>query len=88
MKEDARFLLCGRMAHPVSRRVLSKYPGAIPQTGLALSEWHKEVCLHIAGLYDATIYPWEKISLFKTSKSSNPVFKEKRIDKITLKNSV
>jgi hypothetical protein len=57
IRPDSRVIMCGRMAHPASSRVLSSYPGAVPKHGVALSPWQKEVGMSLAGLYGAQIDP-------------------------------
>lgn len=57
LDDDSRFIMGGRMAHPVSYRVIEKFPGAIPKRGLVLSDWHKEVGLHFAKIYNVSIDP-------------------------------
>lgn len=52
-----RFLKCGRMAHPVSFRVMRKDPSVVPKLGVPLSEWHKEIGLRVAELYGVSINP-------------------------------
>ena len=52
-----RFLQCGRMAHPVSFRVMRKDPSVIPKLGVPLSEWHKEIGLRVADIYGVSINP-------------------------------
>lgn len=57
LKPGLRFLKCGRMAHPVSFRVLRKDPTVIPKLDVPLSEWHKEIGLRVADLYGVSINP-------------------------------
>lgn len=51
----ARFLKCGRMAHPVSLRALRKDVSLIPKEGIELTPWHKEVGVKVASLYGVEI---------------------------------
>ncbi len=57
IKKDSTVLVCGRMAHPVTTRVLANLPGAIPKTGVTLSNLHKDVGLRIAELYKTKLDP-------------------------------
>lgn len=57
LKSDVRVLACGRMAHPASFRIMSRSPDTIPKYGVPLSNWHKEVGLKVAKLYDVNIDP-------------------------------
>jgi len=57
LEPDARVLACGRMAHPASFRIMSQSPVTIPKYGVPLSDWHKEVGLKIAELYEIKIDP-------------------------------
>lgn len=57
LQPDSRVLACGRMAHPASFRILNRTPAVIPKYGIPLSDWHKEVGLKVAELYDVTIDP-------------------------------
>jgi hypothetical protein len=54
---NKRILMCGRMAHPVSFRTISKSPTVIPKPGSPLSDWHKEVGVTVAELYGVNLDP-------------------------------
>ena len=54
---ETRALVCGRMAHPASFRIINQSPAVIPKYGVPLSDWHKEVGLKVAGLYGVNLDP-------------------------------
>jgi hypothetical protein len=57
IKPDIRVLVCGRMAHPASFRIMNRTAAVIPKYGVPLSDWHKEVGLRLAELYGIHIDP-------------------------------
>jgi hypothetical protein len=54
---ETRALVCGRMAHPASFRIMNQSPAVIPKYGVPLSDWQKEVGLKVAGLYGVNLDP-------------------------------
>lgn len=54
---DKRSLVCGRMAHPASFRILSRNPTVVPRYGVSPTEWQKEVGLFVADLYGCDLDP-------------------------------
>jgi len=52
-----RVLVCGRMAHPASFRIMNQSPAVIPKYGVRLSDWQKEVGLRVAELYGVNLDP-------------------------------
>lgn len=48
---DARFIMCGRMAHPASFRLMSQNPSAVPKLGVPITPWQQEVGTAIASAY-------------------------------------
>lgn len=58
VNERDRLLFSGRMAHPITyRTMLHRAAGAVPRGGVELSDWHKEIGLQVAALFDVTIDP-------------------------------
>lgn len=57
MRPAPQYLVCGRMAHPASFRVINQTPAVIPKPGVPLSKWQQEVGLKVAELYGVTIDP-------------------------------
>ncbi len=57
MRPAERYLLCGRMAHPVSFRSFRRFEATIPKNGVRLSDWHKEIGLKVAEIYGVNIDP-------------------------------
>jgi hypothetical protein len=47
----ARYLNCGRMAHPVSFRIMAANPTAIPRPGFKPTPWQQEIGAAIAQAY-------------------------------------
>jgi hypothetical protein len=54
---ERRALVCGRMAHPASFRIISQSSAVIPKYGVPLSDWQKEVGLRVAELYGVNLDP-------------------------------
>ncbi len=54
---ETRALVCGRMAHPASFRIISQSLAVIPKYGVPLSDWQKEVGLRVAELYGVNLDP-------------------------------
>jgi len=52
-----RTLVCGRMAHPASLRILRGNPTVVPRIGHVPTEWQKEIGLAVAGLYGVELDP-------------------------------
>jgi hypothetical protein len=52
-----RVLACGRMAHPVGFRSITRYPTAIPREGIPVTEWQLAVAAAVAELYGVTLKP-------------------------------
>ena len=46
-----RMLSVGRMAHPASMRTMQRSPSAVPQAGVPLTPWQREVGRAVAALY-------------------------------------
>lgn len=46
-----RFLMCGRMAHPASFRLMTLNPSAVPRRGMAITPWQQAVGTAIADAY-------------------------------------
>ncbi len=57
MRPAPQYLVCGRMAHPASFRVISQTPAVIPKSGVRLSKWQQEIGLKVAELYGVKINP-------------------------------
>lgn len=57
MRPAPQYLVCGRMAHPASFRVISQTPAVIPKPGVRLSKWQQEIGLKVAELYGVKIDP-------------------------------
>ena len=57
LEQAQRVLLCGRMAHPASLRIISRNPTAVPKPGITPSLWQQQVGRHVAGLYGVKIDP-------------------------------
>ncbi|MBN1382814.1 MAG: hypothetical protein JXA41_14170 [Deltaproteobacteria bacterium] len=55
IKPEGRKLVCGRMAHPVSLRIMRDNPTVVPKYGLTPSKWQKEIGLRVAELYDVAL---------------------------------
>ncbi|MCJ7771732.1 MAG: hypothetical protein MUP22_01205 [Desulfobacterales bacterium] len=72
LKPGVGVLACGRMAHPASFRTMSQSPATIPKYGVPLSDWHKEVGLKIAKLYDVNIDSETLIVIGKGTPSGYP----------------
>ncbi len=53
---DGRVLSCGRMAHPVSRRVMGANPTVVPRPGVVPTPWQQEVGRAIAAAYGVTSF--------------------------------
>ncbi len=49
-----RALSCGRMAHPVSRRVMGDNPTVVPRPGMAPTPWQQDVGAAVAAAYGVT----------------------------------
>ena len=49
----ARFLMCGRMAHPASFRLMTRNPSHVPKRGVPITPWQQEVGVAIAAVYGA-----------------------------------
>lgn len=52
-----RTLVCGRMAHPASLRILRGNPTLVPKTGQPPTPWQKEIGLAVAELYGVELDP-------------------------------
>jgi hypothetical protein len=49
--DDARSLLCGRMAHPAAFRNMARSPSVVPRPGVRPTPWQREVGQAIADTY-------------------------------------
>ncbi len=49
--DDARSLVCGRMAHPAAFRNMARSPSVVPRPGIRPTPWQQEVGQAIAGAY-------------------------------------
>lgn len=49
--EHVRRLTCGRMAHPIAMRALTRSPTVVPKPGVRPTPWQQEVGQAIAGAY-------------------------------------
>jgi hypothetical protein len=56
-KRDQRSLLCGRMAHPASLRIIGRSPYVVPKYGIVPSDWQKAIGLRVADLYGVVLDP-------------------------------
>ncbi|HEY32232.1 MAG TPA: hypothetical protein G4O10_03895 [Dehalococcoidia bacterium] len=56
-RSGTRILVCGRMAHPASFRIMNQSPWVIPKYGVPLTDWQKEVGLRVAELYGVNLDP-------------------------------
>ena len=75
LQPGMRTLVCGRMAHPASFRMISKNPTVVPKAGVSPSPWQKEVGLHVAGLYGVPIDPETFVVLGKGKPIGYPKIK-------------
>jgi hypothetical protein len=57
IKPEKRTLVCGRMAHPASLRIMRGNLTILPKYGCSPSEWQKEVGLRVVELYGVTLDP-------------------------------
>ena len=57
VEKAQQVLVCGRMAHPASLRIISRNPTIVPKYGISPSSWQKEVGLRVAELYGVDIDP-------------------------------
>jgi hypothetical protein len=57
IKPEGRKLVCGRMAHPASMRIMRGNPTVVPKYGFSPSEWQKEIGLRVAEIYGVTLDP-------------------------------
>jgi hypothetical protein len=48
---EAPGLVCGRMAHPASFRLMERLPGAVPKIGVAPTAWQREIGQAVADAY-------------------------------------
>jgi hypothetical protein len=48
---QGRYIMCGRMAHPASFRLMTQNPSAVPKRGVPISPWQQEVGAAIADAY-------------------------------------
>jgi len=57
VKTGTRVLSCGRMAHPVGFRSMSRNPTVVPKFNVPISKWQQEIGLRVAELYDVSLDP-------------------------------
>jgi hypothetical protein len=57
IRPGKRSLVCGRMAHPASFRLIGKNPTVVPKYGHVPSEWQKEMGLRVAKIYGVDLDP-------------------------------
>jgi hypothetical protein len=56
-KRGVRSLLCGRMAHPASFRLMRGFPSVVPRYGISPTSWQRKVGLRVAELYGVVLDP-------------------------------
>jgi len=74
MRPAARYLACGRMAHPASFRLISKTSAVIPKFGVPLSDWQKEISQKVAELYGINLDPDSLVAVGDGSPCGYPKF--------------
>jgi len=56
-KRGIQSLLCGRMAHPASFRLMRGFPSVVPKHGTPPTPWQRKVGLRVAELYGVVLDP-------------------------------
>lgn len=66
IKPGQPFLFCGRMAHAITYRTMhNNSNNSVPSARQPISDWHKEVLLHLADLYNVKIDPKTSVVIGK-----------------------